>query len=84
MLAYFTVYNFGRVKLLVWGHLAMGLFWGGIGFSTMYEYNMIAMILIVGFLITYAVTEGAVIFIYCAEALNDTQLGIGVLGLWVN
>jgi len=35
ILAYFTVYNFGRVTLLVWGHLAMGLLWGGIGFCTM-------------------------------------------------
>lgn len=44
ILAYFTVYNFGRIPLLVWGHFVMGLLWGGIGICTMYEYNLIAMI----------------------------------------
>ena len=84
ILAYYTVYNFERVKLLVWGHILMGLLWGGIGFCTMYEYNVIALLQIACFLLIYALTEGAIIWIYCAEALNDTQLGVGILGLWVN
>jgi len=80
ILAYFTVYNFGRVTLLVWGHFAMGLLWAGIGFCTMYEYNLMAMIQIVAFLLIFAMTEAPLIWIYSAEALNDTQFGIAVCG----
>jgi len=72
ILSYLTVYNFRRVNLLVWGHILMGLLWGGIGFCTMYEYNVIALLQIAFFLIVYSLTEGAIIWIYCAEALNDT------------
>jgi hypothetical protein len=84
ILAYYTVYNFERVKLLVWGHILMGVLWSGIGLSTMFEYNILALIQIACFLLIFALTEGAIIWIYCAEALTDTQLGVGILGLWIN
>jgi uncharacterized membrane protein (Fun14 family) len=75
-LAYFTVRSFGRVTLLVWGHLIMGLLWLGVGLCTIYEYDLLAMVQIALFLMIFSVTEAPVIWIYCAEALNDTQFGV--------
>jgi len=84
VLAYFTVSKFGRKPLLVWGHLIMGLLWLGIGFSTTYEWNVLAMFLMGLFIIIFSVTEGPLIWIYTAETLHDNQLGIVGIGLTLN
>ena len=83
-LAYFFVYNFGRITLLFWGHISMGLLWGAVGFCTLYDYNIIAIILILVYIFVFAVTEGTVIWIYCAEVLNDYQFGVAIFGLFAN
>lgn len=83
-LAYFTVTKFGRVPLLVWGHLIMGIIWAAIGVATIYAYNFLAILLMGAFILIFSMTEGPLIWIYMAESLNDAQLGIAGLGFTVN
>ena len=84
MLAYFSVSKFNRVTLLFWGHIAMGLLWLSVAISTRYEYNMLANLFISIFIIIFSMTEGPLIWMYGAEVLNDSQLGVGGLGFTLN
>jgi SP family facilitated glucose transporter-like MFS transporter 1 len=84
LLAYFSVTKFNRITLLFWGHIAMGLLWFAVAMSNKYEWNMLANLFISIFIIIFSMTEGPLIWMYGAEVLNDSQLGIGGLGFTVN
>jgi len=49
LLAYFTVFNFDRVKVLFWAHIGMGLIHLAVSFCILYEQNFFAVILILVF-----------------------------------
>ena len=80
VLAYFSVKNFGRVQVLLWSHLAMGIVQFTLAFCIMQDQNLVAVLLILVFIIFFQISEGPILWIYSAEVCHDSAFGIVVLG----
>jgi hypothetical protein len=51
--AYFFVNNFGRIQVLLWAHLGMGITQIVLGFCIIYEQNLVAILLILIFIFMF-------------------------------
>ena len=78
--AYFFVKSFGRVQVLLWAHLVMGITQIILAVCIIYEQNLFAIILILIFIFTFQISEGPILWIYSAEVCHDSAFGIVVLG----
>ena len=78
--AYFFVKSFGRVQVLLWAHLGMGIIQIILAVCIIYEQNLFAIILILIFIFIFQISEGPILWIYSAEVCHDSAFGIVVLG----
>ena len=83
-LAYLTVNNFGRVKVLVWCHAAMTILHFSLAFCILYEQNFLAVINIIVFILVFHLGEGSIVWIYSAEICQDAAFGFAVFGQFFN
>ena len=73
---------FPRKTLLVWGHIAIALIHAAVGLFNMHgmDYGVVAMVM--AFFVAYSWTTGPIAWIYAAETVIDTGLGLCLLTLW--
>eukprot|EP00347_Sterkiella_histriomuscorum_P013922 403362843 len=79
--AIFSTKRFGRKTLVLAGHLIMGTQLFLVGLFSLYELNNAMLTMILGFLITFQMTDGPVLFIYGSEVTVDQGFGFVVFGI---
>lgn len=77
-----TVKFIGRKTLLIWGHISMALIHAGIGMRNVYKNDNMVIILIIAFMFAYGMTTGPVAWVYAAETVIDSAMGITLFSLW--
>jgi hypothetical protein len=81
LMAMFPARYFGRRTLVFSGHCLMGVFLITVGVLSYNQLNDAALAMILLFLITYQITDGALTFLYVAEVVVDGALGFCFLAL---
>lgn len=78
----YLVKNYGRVKLLFWGHFWIFVFHFLAATCFLLNYNIMMLFFMNLFLIAYEFSTGTVCWIYIAEVVVDSALGLCVLTLF--
>jgi len=81
-LSIWTVKKFGRVTLVIWGHLLIAGAHFGVGFSAMNDSNTGVLLFVLLFLVIYQNSSGPIAWLYAAETTIDAALGICIFTLW--
>jgi hypothetical protein len=81
IIAIFPVRFFGRKTLVLAGHSVMGPFLILVGVFAVLEYNTLALVMILLFLLTYQMTDGSITYLYVSEVVVDSALGFCFLAL---
>lgn len=81
-LSIWTVKKFGRVTLVIWGHLLIAGAHLGVGISVINGNNTGVLLFVLLFLVIYQNTSGPIAWLYAAETTIDAALGICIFTLW--
>ena len=81
--AYYPVKTFSRVSCLITGHVIMSIFHALLAVCILLEQNVLALVFIMAFSLTFQLTEGPILWIYSAEVCHDANFGIAVLAQFV-
>ena len=79
--AYFVKF-FGRKTLLIWGHMALAIIHSAIAVFNIYNVNIGVIVMMMVFEAAQAWTSGPIAWVYAAETVVDTGLGVVLFTLW--
>lgn len=82
LLSCYVVKFFNRRTLLIWGHLGIAVVHASIAVFSIEKINDGVLIMVVVFLFVYENSSGPIAWLYAAETVIDTALGICLLTLW--
>lgn len=77
-----TMSFFGRRTLFLFGHMGMFTVYVLMGFFTLYDYDMMVLVMMCTFLLVYQNTSGPCAWAYASETCCDVSLGVALLVLY--
>mmetsp|Transcript_10791 Transcript_10791/g.13538 ORF Transcript_10791/g.13538 Transcript_10791/m.13538 type:complete len:171 (+) Transcript_10791:857-1369(+) len=81
-LSILTMSYFGRRPLFLGGHSTIFILYVLMGFFTLYEYDIMVLVMMCTFLVVYQNTSGPCAWAYAAETCCDASLGVALLVLY--
>ena len=78
----YIVRCFGRKTLLIWGHIAIAVIHASVGIFNIFHVDAGVVAMVMCFMVAYSWSSGPVAWLYAAETVIDTALGVCLLTLW--